>query len=43
MVFANGLMTVANKPVARVNGIFKPTGEENPAFGKHSYLADSSG
>lgn len=42
MVFANGIMTVADNPVARVNGIFKPTGEENPAFGRHSYLAEAS-
>jgi acyl-coenzyme A thioesterase PaaI-like protein len=38
MVFANGMMTVADKPVARVNGIFKPTGEENKAFSAQRYL-----
>jgi uncharacterized protein (TIGR00369 family) len=29
MVFAQGMLTVGDKPIARLNGIFKPTGEPN--------------
>lgn len=32
MIFVNGLFAVGSTAVTRVNGIFKPTGEPNPAF-----------
>lgn len=38
MVFASGIMTVGDQPVARVNGIFKPIGEVDKARHEHRYL-----
>ncbi len=38
MVFTNGLITADGNDVMRVNGIFKPTGETNNAFGPDSLL-----
>lgn len=38
MIFANGLFTSEDKPVARVNGIFKPTGTPNSVFSQREIL-----
>ena len=42
MVFAQGLLAVGNRPVARLNGIFKPTGEPNsrPGLAREFGLVD---
>ena len=38
MIFINGLFANDGKPVARVNAIFKPTGESNSVFGQQEIL-----
>lgn len=38
MVFTNGLFQADGKPVLRVNGIFKPTGDPTRTFGPDSLL-----
>ncbi|MGB7184153.1 MAG: PaaI family thioesterase [Burkholderiaceae bacterium] len=39
MIFVNGVFTTGGKAVSRVNGIFKPTGEPNPAFASDNFLS----
>lgn len=38
LIFVNGLIATSDASVARVNGIFKPTGDENPAYSIDSIL-----
>ncbi len=38
MVFSQGLLSVENKPIARINGIFKPTGEPNSKPGMATFF-----
>jgi len=38
MIFINGMFTNNSKPVARVNAIFKPTGEPNSVFSQKEIL-----
>ncbi len=38
MVFSQGMLTVENKPIARINGIFKPTGVVNSKPGVATFF-----
>ncbi len=40
MVFVNGIISTDDNVVARVNGIFKPTGDSNPAYSLEHLLGD---
>jgi uncharacterized protein (TIGR00369 family) len=42
LIFAQGMLLVADKPVARINGIFKPTGEPNSRPGLATYFGSAS-
>lgn len=42
MIFVNGLIQTADTTVARINGIFKPTGDANPAYSLDALLAADS-
>jgi uncharacterized protein (TIGR00369 family) len=40
LIFVNGLISSSDNPVARVNGLFKPTGETRSSFSLESLLSE---
>jgi uncharacterized protein (TIGR00369 family) len=42
MVFSQGMLRVAGKPILRFNGLFKPTGEPNSRPGLHTFFGQGA-